>query len=64
LGALGLSSAIYEQLMIARTQLNPITASKRIVLVLHQKFFSAAVEYPTEGPAEVKLRQYFFGDSP
>lgn len=59
LQTLGLSTAIYEHLQVARSHIHPLKLSKRILAVFHQKFFTAALKLPKDA----NLVGHFFGGS-
>jgi hypothetical protein len=59
LQTLELSTAIYEHLLVARSNIYPLQLSKRILAVFHQKFFTTDLKLPNEG----NLIEHFFGDS-
>jgi hypothetical protein len=59
LQTLGLSTTIYEHLLVARSKLHPLKHSKRIMVVFHQRFFTAALKLPTN----MDLIRQLFGDS-
>lgn len=62
---LGLSSSIYEKLGIARTKKDPITITKKVVIVLHQKFFTASMDMPAKvSLTGSSLAQFFFRSMP